>query len=55
MGPNGVVFAGNLFEGLAMRYTFGETAHPGLFGPVAQMTRRINQENFPNPVHLQKI
>ena len=40
MGPQGAVFAGNLFEGLAIRYTSGESPpSPDTFGLFTEMKK----------------
>jgi len=48
MGPKGAVFAGNLFESLAIRYTSGENSDLGTFRLFAQMTQvASSREKFP--------
>jgi hypothetical protein len=48
MGPKGAVFAGNLFEGLAIRYTSVETNDPSVFGLFAQMhAAQSTHQKFP--------
>ena len=39
MGPQGAVFAGNLFEGLVIRYSSGEDPGQGTFRLFAEMKK----------------